>query len=649
MLARQKQLELKAAEAKALIQIGLVDKRLEADLADLQEEYSQRGSSDKRSNGTEIEKWIEQGDEELKARPAQEQGQPGPTTSRDKEGTTVHLLAKALNDLTASAHNGPDSNLLSRISTPRDLPSFSGDCMEWLQFKQAYEESTEVCKFTPKENLWRLRKCLHGAAKDSVAALLISASSPEAVMATLQLQFGNPDNIISKIMQELKKLHSMSQDYHKEIVSFSVKVQNYVTAVQALGKQEYLQGMSVATIILGKMPAILISKWVDYSHPLISTGKPTLEILSTFLYEEAKKVSFSSVHLINSKPEYYTYKRRDNFHVNKPQVLLQSEFQQNINKSKVLVQSELQQICKFCHLGKHVLLDCKLFKRSLRKNRWLFVKRYGICYQCLLSNHKRDTCTAPMCEVEGCGLPHHHLLHYNFTKNPLQSNTNDDDTPQSSQSCEVVSNVNGNTYNVMLKIVPIKIHGPNGKTINTTALLDDGSTVSLINNKLASYLGLSGSQHCMKVSGAWQNSEIKCVTHIININLSNKYGEMFQCQMLSVEGLNIPKQNIPIINCESYKHLCEIKNEFNLGLSKPQVLLGQDNYHLIMPLETKLGKPNEPCATLTPLGWCIHGRVQLNSPTLHKHRVNMLNYNQTTLFLKDTSCDDNNHITTRHS
>ncbi|XP_059046261.1 uncharacterized protein LOC131841905 [Achroia grisella] len=117
--------------------------------------------------------------------------------------------------------------------------------MEWLQFKQAYEESTEVCNFNPKENLWRLRKCLRGAAKEAVSALLISAVTPDKLMATLELRFGNPDIIISRLIQELKKLHPVSQEYQKDIVYFAVKVQNFVEATRAVGRQEYLQVFTV--------------------------------------------------------------------------------------------------------------------------------------------------------------------------------------------------------------------------------------------------------------------------------------------------------------------------------------------------------------------------------------------------------------------
>lgn len=184
-------------------------------------------------------------------------------------------LAQALKDiLSVATANAQTAYMLSRISTPEDLPSFSGDPMEWLAFKQAYQESTEVCCFTEKENMWRLRKCLRGQAQESVTALLISAASPDAVMSTLQLLYGNPEIILSRIIHDIKKLHPINLEYQRDIVSFSVKVQNYVAAVLVLGCEEYLQGVSISTVILSKLPPVLISKWTDYG---LSTSVSTRE------------------------------------------------------------------------------------------------------------------------------------------------------------------------------------------------------------------------------------------------------------------------------------------------------------------------------------------------------------------------------------
>ncbi|XP_063532878.1 uncharacterized protein LOC134743988 [Cydia strobilella] len=315
VVARKKLLELEAAEAKARIQMELIDKKLAADLAQLDEEneeYSSQSEASEIHTSKEVEKWLERSHLELKEQPVPPTENtldklcppPAPLAAPARDGTedTVHLLATALKDIAAvSSTNGPNARMLSRLCTPRDLPSFSGDPMEWLQFKQAYDESTEVCNFNDKENLWRLRKCLQGPAKEAVTSLLIGATAPDLVMSTLELQFGNPDIIISKIVQSINKLPVMSQEYHKDIVSFSVKVKNYVAAVTAIGHDEYLRGMKIISVILSKLPTVLISKWVDYSYPLINEGKkPRLAILSEFLNDEALKTSKTAVILANT-------------------------------------------------------------------------------------------------------------------------------------------------------------------------------------------------------------------------------------------------------------------------------------------------------------------------------------------------------------
>ncbi|XP_047988174.1 uncharacterized protein LOC125227843 [Leguminivora glycinivorella] len=64
-----------------------------------------------------------------------------------------------------------------------------------------------------------------------------------------------------------------------------------------------------------------------------------------------------------------------------------------------------------------------------------------------------------------------------------------------------------------------------------------------------------------------------------------------------------------LVNCDKYTHLQGLKNNFCSENLKPEILIGQDYYHLQLPLEIVIGSPEEPCATRTPLGWCIHGRT----------------------------------------
>lgn len=53
----------------------------------------------------------------------------------------------------------------------------------------------------------------------------------------------------------------------------------------------------------------------------------------------------------------------------------------------------------------------------------------------------------------------------------------------------------------------------------------------------------------------------------------------------------------------------DIKDKLCTSDPKPELVIGQDNYHLLLPSQNTLGKFNEPCAALIPLDWCVHGKV----------------------------------------
>ncbi|XP_063367679.1 uncharacterized protein LOC134656091 [Cydia amplana] len=621
VLARIKQLELEAAQEKARIQMALIDKKLEADLANLMDEEQENYSPhDDLHTDTqdEVEKWLERSQRELESAAQQvpDHGNqpdlpcPPPVVDPGTSNGTIQMLASALQNLTAStAKQKSDKNLLSRLCTPRDLPSYSGDSLDWLQFKQAYEESTEVCGFSPKENLWRLRKCLHGTAREAVSALMVTATSPDIVMKTLELVCGNPESILTRIMQGLRKLPSMSNEYSKDIVFFSVKVQNFIAAVHAVGRKEYLHDVNMANIILSKLPTVIISKWSDYSFPIIAEGKkPRLEILGDFLDIEAVKITTTAnIHVTDQRSSYqhHSKNKSDNNNANRQQtVLLQSAQARSDNK------------CLFCRGAKHELTECKMFKKALRKDRWRHVKRHGVCFKCLVSCHDRKNCPAPACDKDGCGEAHHRLLHYvqhrDTDKDATSESPDKKETAESSPTNETVSFININDHKVLLKVVPIKIRGPNG-VFMTSAFLDDGSSISLISKSLAERAGLRGRTETMRVSGAWKDSDLECTYTVVSIDVSSLNGsETFNVNLRAVDNLEIPEQDFRSIDCNKFAHLQKLKDKWspNVISCNPEVLIGQDNYDLIMPLEICKGKPLEPFATRTVLGWSVHGKTR---------------------------------------
>ncbi|XP_063822917.1 uncharacterized protein LOC135072810 [Ostrinia nubilalis] len=116
----------------------------------------------------------------------------------------------------------------------------------------------------------------------------------------------------------------------------------------------------------------------------------------------------------------------------------------------------------------------------------------------------------------------------------------------------------------------------------------------------------------MRVRGAWGDDALVCASTALTLDLSSKGSDnrLFTINLRSVDNLDLPVQEFSLAKCKEYDHLKNVTINCN-DLCKPEILLGQDNYHLLMPLEIYVGKNNEPSATRTPLGWCVHGVMHL--------------------------------------
>jgi hypothetical protein len=74
------------------------------------------------------------------------------------------------------------SRMLARSSVGGDLHIFFGCSKEWLAFISMYRTSTEMCGFSPAENVMRFRKCLKDQARKSVSMILIVADNDAEII-----------------------------------------------------------------------------------------------------------------------------------------------------------------------------------------------------------------------------------------------------------------------------------------------------------------------------------------------------------------------------------------------------------------------------------------------------------------------------------
>ena len=195
-----------------------------------------------------------------------------------------------------------------------------------------------------------------------------------------------------------------------------------------------------------------------------------------------------------------------------------------------------QIVCLVCS-GQHEVWKCELFKGLPHEEKRKVVQRGGLCNKYLAKGHTAKDCPKVnfKCQHSGCGGGHHILMHRNAVRTDRgtsnesnargarQRNQNagsrDVNPQQQLQPSEVpirsrnetgagngngvaVSATGAGEKRVCLGIIPVKVRGKGGgKVIETYALLDNGSEVTLCHERLVKELGLDGQRFEFTLTG----------------------------------------------------------------------------------------------------------------------------------------------------
>ena len=147
------------------------------------------------------------------------------------------------------------------------------------------------------------------------------------------------------------------------------------------------------------------------------------------------------------------------------------------------------------------------------------------------------------------------------------------------------------------------------------ALLDDASTKSYVNADVAAELGLHGRTEKMTVNVL--NGQVETFkTSPINVELTSITGTVSArinaCTVDRVTG------NMPVIEWNKYRNQWDHLRDIDFPTAAPRpivdMLLGLDCADLIYAIQEVRGKPGEPIARLTPLGWTCIGSIGSEYP-----------------------------------
>nr|XP_029709412.1 uncharacterized protein LOC109433286 [Aedes albopictus] len=247
--------------------------------------------------------------------------------------------------------------------------------------------------------------------------------------------------------------------------------------------------------------------------------------------------------------------------------------------------------CWICGATDHLIRNCEEFKRMNIAERLEEVEHQGLCEVCL-NKHGGGRCfSIVQCTVRDCRGNHHPLLHRVEESVQLLKTKSD---------CSVI-----------FRTIPVTLYVEN-QQYDTVAFLDEGSSATLVDDAVARQLKANGILEPLMVTWTGNINRLESQSRAVDMMISAKGSrEKFPLfHTRTVTELQLPKQNVRYTELvQRYRHLSEVpKKDFPSEV--PTILIGLDNLHLFAPLESRIGKPREPIAVRSKMGWSIYGPDQ---------------------------------------
>ncbi|XP_070134695.1 uncharacterized protein [Drosophila bipectinata] len=553
-------------------------------------------------------------------------------------GGSIHNVATASPFVGSYASMTPNGTQAIGPRRLPDLPIFGGQPEDWPIFNCSFVETTQAYNCTDLENNQRLLKALKDEARETVKSLLIHPANVRAVMEQLRFRFGRPEQLIRSQLNSVREVQPISEQQLERIVPFATRVSNLTAFLQSAKAEQHLGNPTLMEELVAKLPT---SKRVDWARHAASIQPfPTVAHFSAWLQEYANIVC-TILDVDGKEP-----RRR----------VLHASVDQNGYEQR----DDRHGGCPICG-GQHATTSCSEFIGASPPGRWSMVKRHRLCFTCLRSGHAARSCDVHgECQINGCRRLHHRLLHEEDEgrRRPEQRggfrrhNGGNQMSPVSRRSPDRRSSPRGGYRDhertqesavrrnslerrapqpaeapmqrnlsidveggrLLFRILPVTLYGA-GRQVDTYALLDEGSSVTMIDDELRRDLGVQGERRQLNIQwfGGRASRE---PTNVVSLEISGagKPTRHPLRNVYAVSSLSLPMQTL----CR--RDVQGVHKDSRLPMKPysnvvPKLLIGLDHGHLGLPLRTRRFAREGPYAAATELGWVVFGPVSGQSTT----------------------------------
>ena len=295
-------------------------------------------------------------------------------------------------------------------------------------------------------------------------------------------------------------------------------------------------------------------------------------------------------------------------------------------------------LCKLCQENSqdsnHRIWKCRKFKVLPPQKKAQCVRKYKLCFNCLCEGHSLENCESThTCFEADCKARHHTLLHSFFMEKGRKEEGDKDGAKDKAVGDKKEGADEGDKKvgmtkaskprkKVILQIVPVTLHGEHGETVDTHALLDNCSEITLVRDDIVEKLQLrSEGEEDINISTIKDKPE-KFRMNEISFKVSARNGKnsmkVEEAYAAPAERFNMPRRPCldQSVDVDMYTHLQDIKLH-EVSPDEISILIGADIPEAHLQLEARKGSKGQPYLVKTPFGWCLFGPKTKGGESTH--------------------------------
>ena len=487
-----------------------------------------------------------------------------------------------------------------------EVPTFSGRTEDWMSFYRLFSKAVHS-----NDEL----------DEDSKLTYLVQAIQEPRVKQEISERLDEP-GAYATIMKELEQTHDkprwMHRKYTERLRGMSSQPRTREGLMLLLSEGHLinngllrLKGGDIKQILTSTMEAVMDpttrSLWNQKTDSQKHT--PPVEDLFSFLKDQADQLEDTKGrHKPVPKSKGLTHSITSP-HNNNNNASHQRGGSQPSRQAYGGTPTNSKPPCPMCQ-GAHPLFYCPTFEGLAVQVRREKVMGLKLCLNCLKPHHMARECNSSFrCKAPGCGRKHNSLLHEERGGPPAAP------TQQIAATAQCESDEED--AECLLMTARVTLLGPAGQ-ITVRALLDSGSTLSIVTEQLARQLRLKDTGRKVSISGIKSATDNQ-LHPMKKVQLASEFEPSWRADVVvaSMDKVirKLPLQNVPHVRKMAHiKGLQLADNQFDRP-GKIEVLLGQNIWrHLFLEGRVKGSRQSDPEAWKTVFGWTVLGSYS-HTPT----------------------------------